>query len=338
MPPSTFPGRFPTTRLRRLRGAPWIRNLAAEVALLPEHLVPSVILRDDDAPAGPIPAMPGIQRLTTAESVELAIRARAAGVQALAFFPYTSREDRDPEGSKALDPDNLMCRTARAIKKAVPDIGLIGDVALDPYTDHGHDGLLRNGEIVNDGSVAVLTEQATVLAAAGFDILAPSDMMDGRVGAMRKKLDHEGFADRLILSYAVKYASRFYGPYRDAIGSRGVLQGDKRTYQMDPRNSEEGMREVTLDLAEGADMVMVKPGMPYLDMVRRTKETFNIPVAVFQVSGEYAMLRCAADEGAFSFEDAALEALYSFRRAGADMIITYYGVEAAEWLADRLTR
>lgn len=327
-----YPGRFPTSRPRRLRETPWVRELAAETDLGPRHLIQAVILREDDAPAGPVPAMAGVTRSTPDEAVSVARRAHDAGIKALALFPHTGPKHRDSEGTEALNPDNLMCRAARAIKDAVPGIGLIGDVALDPYTDHGHDGLLRDGEIVNDGTVAILTEQATVLASAGYDVLAPSDMMDGRVGAIRKKLDHEGFADRLILSYAIKYASKFYGPYRDAIGSRGVLQGDKRTYQMDPRNSEEGMREATLDLAEGADMLMVKPGMPYLDMVRRTKETFGVPVAAFQVSGEYAMLRCAADEGAFDFEDAALEALWCFRRAGADMVISYYATDAAEWL------
>ncbi|WP_370335847.1 porphobilinogen synthase [Parvularcula marina] len=329
---NSFPGRFPATRLRRLRGQGWIRDLAAEAELAPRHLIQAVILREDDAPAGPIPAMEGIKRASVNDAVEMAQNAWKNGIKALALFPHTGKEARDPEGTAALDSDNLMCRAARAIKDAVPQIGLIGDVALDPYTDHGHDGLLRDGEIVNDGTVAVLTEQAVVLASAGYDVLAPSDMMDGRIGAIRKKLDHEGFTDRMILSYAVKYASKFYGPYRDAIGSRGVLQGDKRTYQMDPRNSAEGNREVTLDLAEGADMVMVKPGMPYLDMIARTKAAFNVPVAAFQVSGEYAMLRCAAAEGAFDFEDAALEALTCFRRAGTDMIISYYATDAAGWL------
>ncbi|MEM9232954.1 MAG: porphobilinogen synthase, partial [Pseudomonadota bacterium] len=250
-----FPGRFPASRPRRLRQAGWIRDLTAETELSPRHLIQAVILREDEAEAGPVPAMAGVSRSSVQESVQVAKRAWAAGIKALALFPHTGEDQRDPEGTAALDSNNLMCRAARAIKDSVPQIGLIGDVALDPYTDHGHDGLLRDGEIVNDATVAVLTEQAIVLAAAGYDTLAPSDMMDGRVGAIRKKLDHEGFMDRLILSYAVKYASKFYGPYRDAIGSRGVLQGDKRTYQMDPRNSHEGAREVTLDLAEGADMV-----------------------------------------------------------------------------------
>lgn len=332
MTDSAFPGRFPSSRPRRLRQSQWTREIAAETALASQHLIQALVLREDQANHGPIPAMSGVFRYSIDEAVEYARRSRAAGISALALFPHTGREDRDAEGTKALDGNNLMARAARAIKAEVPDIGLIGDVALDPYTEHGHDGLLRDGEIVNDATVAVLTEQATVLASAGFDVIAPSDMMDGRIGAIRRKLDHEGFADRLILSYAVKYASKFYGPYRDAIGSRGVLEGDKRTYQMDPRNADEGLREVTMDLAEGADIVMVKPGLPYLDMVTRIKARFQVPVAAFQVSGEYAMLRGAADNGAFDFQEAALEALMCFRRAGADMIISYYATDAAEWI------
>ncbi|WOI52377.1 porphobilinogen synthase [Parvularcula sp. LCG005] len=328
-----FSGRFPTTRLRRTRQAQWIRQLVAESHINPQDLVQAVILREDDAPSGPITAMDGILRSSVDEAVEMAKRAAAVGVPALALFPYTSVEDRDATGSGALSSDNLMARAARAIKKAVPEIGLIGDVALDPYTDHGHDGLLRDGVILNDETVALLCQQAVVLAEAGFDVVAPSDMMDGRIGAIRMALDKAGYQDRLILSYAVKYASRFYGPYRDAIGSRGVLQGDKRTYQMDPRNSAEGLREAAMDVQEGADMLMVKPGLPYLDLVRRVKDAFAVPVAAFQVSGEYAMLRCAAEAGAFDFEAAALEALHCFRRAGADMIISYYAIDAAGWIA-----
>jgi porphobilinogen synthase len=306
--------------------------MVAETNLTPANLVQAVILREDDAPAGPIPAMAGVTRSTVEEAVGIARRARDLAVPALALFPYTDASARSPDGAAALDADNLMARAARALKREVPELGLIGDVALDPYTDHGHDGLLRDGVIVNDETVGILSEQAVVLAEAGFDVVAPSDMMDGRVGAIRAALDRSGFEDRLILSYAVKYASRFYGPYRDAIGSRGVLQGDKRTYQMDPRNAAEGLREVTLDLAEGADMVMVKPGLPYLDMIARVKQAFPVPVAAFQVSGEYAMLRCAADQGAFEFEAAALEALTGFRRAGADLVISYYALDAASWL------
>lgn len=327
-----FPGRFPGTRLRRLRQAEFIRELVAEASLRPQNLIQAVILRAEDAPAGPIPAMPGIMRVTATEAVDVAKAARDAGIQALALFPYTSTADRDPAGSGALRPDSVMCRSAQAIKAAVPEIGLIGDVALDPYTDHGHDGLLIDGEIANDATLEILVAQAIVLAGAGFDVLAPSDMMDGRVGAIRTGLDRAGFQNRLILSYAVKYASNFYGPYRDAIGSRGVLRGDKRTYQMDPRNAAEGLREVELDIAEGADLVMVKPGLPYLDLVAAVKQRFGVPVFAFQVSGEYAMLRLAADAGAFDFSRAGLEALLAFRRAGADAIISYYAIEAARQL------
>ncbi|MGV6819137.1 MAG: porphobilinogen synthase [Parvularcula sp.] len=329
---SNFPGRYPATRLRRLRHAPWVREMVAEARLAPQNLIQAVILRDDTAEAGPIPAMEGVHRLTVEEAVVAAQHAAGLGIPALALFPYTTPADRSADAAHALAPDNLMARAARTIKAAVPEIGLIGDVALDPYTDHGHDGLLKDGVILNDATVDVLRQQAAVLAAAGFDVLAPSDMMDGRVGAIREILDADGFEDRLILSYAVKYASRFYGPYRDAIGSRGVLQGDKRTYQMDPRNAAEGLREVELDLAEGADMVMVKPGLPYLDMVTRVKDRFSVPVTAFQVSGEYAMLRAASAAGAFDFKEAALEALVAFRRAGADTIISYYASDAAEWL------
>lgn len=328
----SFPGRFPNTRLRRTRSARWIRQVVAETDISASDLVQAVILRDDATPTGPVPAMEGVKRLTVEEAVEAAATAKAAGIPALALFPFTSETDRDAKGTKALSPDNLMAKAGRAIKAAVPEIGLIGDVALDPYTDHGHDGLLHGDHIVNDETVAILAEQAVVLADAGYDVVAPSDMMDGRIASIRQALDRSGYTERLILSYAVKYASHFYGPYRDAIGSRGILQGDKQTYQMDPRNAREGLREVELDIAEGADMVMVKPGLPYLDMVTRVKDAFGVPTAAFQVSGEYAMLRCAADAGAFDFKPAALETLRSFKRAGADIIISYYATGAADWL------
>ena len=329
-----YTGRYPLARPRRLRGAPWVRRLVAETRLSPADLVQAVILREPDAPASPVPAMPGVVRVTPREAVEVARDAAALGVPALALFPYTDASARDAEGTGALSDENLMCRAARAIKRDVPEVGLIGDVALDPYTEHGHDGLLRDGVVVNDETVDVLARQAVVLARAGFDVVAPSDMMDGRVGAIRAGLDEAGFEDRLILSYAVKYASRFYGPYRDAIGSRGVLQGDKRTYQMDPANTDEGLREAAMDLAEGADMLMVKPGMPYLDVLSRVKAAFGVPTVAFQVSGEYAMLACAAEAGAFDRREAGLEALACFKRAGADAVISYYALEAARWLAE----
>lgn len=301
--------------------------------MAPADLIQAVILREPDADAGPVPAMPGVMRVTPREAVAVAKEAQSLGVPALALFPYTGADQRDEEGTRALADDNLMCRAARMIKEAVPAIGLIGDVALDPYTEHGHDGLVVNGDIVNDDTVAVLAKQAVVLAEAGFDVLAPSDMMDGRVGAIRAALDEAGFEDRAILSYAVKYASRFYGPYRDAIGSRGVLQGDKRTYQMNPANTDEAMREAALDIAEGADMLMVKPGLPYLDVIARVKAAFGVPTVAFQVSGEYAMLACAAEAGAFDYREAGLETLMSFKRAGADAVISYYANRAAGWLA-----
>ena len=329
-----YTGRYPSARPRRLRGAAWARDLVAETRLSPADLVQAVILREEDAPAGPVPAMPRVARATPEEAVGIARRAHALGLPALALFPHTGPDARDAAGSAALDEANLMCRAARAIKQAIPQVGLIGDVALDPYTSHGHDGLMEDGGIVNDATVAVLAEQAVVLARAGFDTLAPSDMMDGRVGAIRAALDEAGYADRLILSYAVKYASRFYGPYRDAIGSRGVLRGDKRTYQMDSANTDEALREAALDVAEGADMLMVKPGMPYLDVLSRVKAAFGVPVVAFQVSGEYAMLACAAEGGAFDWRDAAMEALACFKRAGADAVISYYAAEAAGWLAE----
>ncbi len=277
--------------------------------------------------------MPGVFRLSTDQAVEAAKEARDLGIPALALFPYTDIKDRTPSGEEALNPDNLMCRAARAIKKEVPEVGLMADVALDPYTDHGHDGLLRDNEILNDETVEVLIKQAVIEAEAGFDIIAPSDMMDGRVGAIRAGLDRAGHQNVQIMAYAAKYASAFYGPYRDAIGSSGVLKGDKRTYQMDPANSDEALREVALDIAEGADSVMVKPGMAYLDIVRRIKDTFKVPTFAFQVSGEYAMLMAAAQNGWLDGDAAMLESLLAFKRAGADGIITYFAPKAARLLS-----
>ncbi len=307
--------------------------MVRENRLAASDFIQAVILREEDDPAE-IRAMRGVTRSTVAEAVELARRAKGLGVPALALFPYTAAADRDAEGSGAFAADNLMGRAGRAIKEAVPDMLLIGDVALDPYTDHGHDGLMDDaGRILNDETVEALCRQALTLAKVGYDIVAPSDMMDGRVGALRQALDAQGREEVLILSYAVKYASRFYGPYRDAVGSGGALRGDKKTYQMDPGNAEEGLREAALDVAEGADLLMVKPGLPYLDMIRRVKDAFGLPTVAFQVSGEYAMLRAAADQGAFDFTPALLENLMCFRRAGADAVITYAAIDAAEALA-----
>lgn len=315
-----------------MRGADWSRRLMAETSLSNDDFIWAIVLKDGESLREPVDAMPGAFRLSPDEAVKAAREARDLGIPALALFPYTDAAGRTPDGKEALNPDNLMCRAARAIKQEVPDIGLMADVALDPYTDHGHDGLMQDGVILNDETVEVLVKQAVVEAEAGFDIIAPSDMMDGRVGAIRQGLDKAGYQNVQIMAYAAKYASAFYGPYREAIGSAGVLKGDKRTYQMDPANTDEALREVGLDLAEGADSVMVKPGMPYLDIVRRVKETYAVPTYVFQVSGEYAMIKAAAQNGWLDGERAMLESLMAFKRAGANGIITYFALEAAKAL------
>ncbi|MEM7740140.1 MAG: porphobilinogen synthase [Pseudomonadota bacterium] len=326
-------GTFPTTRLRRLRRTAALRNLNRETALHPGFFIQATILRENDDPAV-IDGMSGIERQTIDQACALAVSAKSKRIGGLALFPYTKPSDRNSAGSAAFDPSNLMCRAAEAIKKAVPDVLLIGDVALDPYTDHGHDGLMDDsGTIINDETVEKLREQALVLARSGFDIVAPSDMMDGRIGEIRRFLDAQGCTETAILSYAVKYASAFYGPYRNAVGSSGVLKGDKATYQMDPANALEGLREAALDTQEGADMLMVKPGLPYLDMVTRVKESFGLPTVAFQVSGEYAMMRSAADAGALDFDRALMESLTCFRRAGADAVITYAAMKAADLLS-----
>jgi porphobilinogen synthase len=325
--------KFPQTRLRRLRATEWSRRLHAETRLSPSDLIWAIVLRDGHGTKEPIPSMPGVSRLSIDEAAKAAREAKSLGIPALALFPFTDVKDRSADARLALDPDNLMCRAAKTIKDAVPDIGLMADVALDPYTDHGHDGLMRDGVIVNDETVKVLVEQAVVEAGAGFDIIAPSDMMDGRVGAIRKGLDEAGFADVQIMAYAAKYASAFYGPYRDAIGSSGVLKGDKKTYQMDPANSDEALREVAMDIAEGADSVMVKPALAYLDIISRVKREFRMPTFAFQVSGEYAMAKAAAQLGWLDGEKILIEMLLSIRRAGADGVISYYAAEAARALA-----
>ncbi|MEM8773218.1 MAG: porphobilinogen synthase [Pseudomonadota bacterium] len=324
--------RFPALRLRRPRAADWSRRLFAETTLSVNDLIQAIIIKDGAGVREPVEAMPGIFRLSPDEAVKAALEAHGLGLPAIALFPYTDASNRSPNGAEALNPNNVMCRTARAIKDAVPEIGLLGDVALDPYTDHGHDGLMENGEIVNDATLDMLVRQAVVEAEAGFDIIAPSDMMDGRVGAIRENLDSAGFSSVQIMSYSAKYASAFYGPYREAIGSAGVLQGDKRTYQMNAANSDEALREVALDLAEGADSVMVKPGLAYLDIITRIKETFGAPTFVFQVSGEYAMIKSAADKGWIDGDAAMFESLLAFKRAGATGIITYFGIDAAKKL------
>jgi porphobilinogen synthase len=276
--------------------------------------------------------MPGVERLSVDNAVREAVRAAQLDIPCLALFPYTDPKLRDETGSEALNPENLVCQAIRAIKKEVPEIGILCDVALDPYTSHGHDGLLHGSEIVNDETVEVLVKQALVEAEAGCDIIAPSDMMDGRVGAIRAALDAAGRTDVQIMAYAAKYASAFYGPFRDAVGSAKTLSGDKRTYQMDPGNTDEALREVELDIAEGADMVMVKPGMPYLDVLQRVKETFGVPTFAYQVSGEYAMIQAAAQNGWLDGERAMLESLTAFKRAGADGVLTYFALVVAQKL------
>jgi porphobilinogen synthase len=319
-----------TVRPRRNRKSEWARRLVRENVLTTDDLIWPMFVVDGHNSRTPIASMPGVDRLTVDQVVREAERATKLDIPCIALFPYTEPSLRDEQGSEALNPDNLVCQSVRAIKKEFPDIGVLCDVALDPFTSHGHDGLIADGKILNDETVAVLVRQALAQAEAGCDVIAPSDMMDGRVGAIREALDDEGFVDVQIMSYAAKYASAFYGPFRDAIGSAKTLTGDKRTYQMDSANSDEALREVELDLAEGADMVMVKPGMPYLDIVRRVKDTFAMPTFVYQVSGEYAMIAGAARNGWIDGERAMMEALLGFKRAGADGILTYFAPQAAE--------
>ena len=327
-----FPQAFPATRMRRLRQSPWIRSLVAENTLTPADLVWAIFVHDGEGRV-PVGSLPGIDRLSVAECANAARRASELGIPAIALFPYIGPEGKDATGSGALDPDGLVPRALRAMKDAAPEVGLITDVALDAYTSHGHDGLLdEDGTIPNDATVEKLVIQALAHAAAGADIVAPSDMMDGRIGAIRTAFDEEGFTNMMILAYAAKYASGFYGPYRDAIGSAKSLKGDKKTYQQDPANSDEALREVALDLAEGADMVMVKPGLPYLDIVHRVATTFGVPTLAYQVSGEYAQITAAARNGWIDGDRVMMESLMCFKRAGASGIITYFAEEAAEKL------
>lgn len=328
-------GRFPATRLRRNRHDAWTRRLVAEAHLSVNDLIWPIFLIDGERQQTEVAAMPGVNRVTVdllPGHVEDAVR---LGVPAIALFPATPSEHKDADGTEATNPENLVCRAARLLKREFPDTGLIGDVALDPYTDHGHDGVIRDGYVANDESLAVLTRQALVQAEAGIDVLAPSDMMDGRVGAIREALDGQGLIHTRIMSYAAKYASAFYGPFRDALGNAGSLKGDKKTYQMDPANSDEAMREVELDLLEGADMIMVKPGMPYLDIVRRVRERFACPTFAYQVSGEYSMIAAASDRGWLDRRQAMLESLIAFKRAGASGVLTYFAVEAARALLEK---
>ncbi|MEH2518168.1 porphobilinogen synthase [Bradyrhizobium sp. AZCC 1610] len=319
-------------RPRRNRKAEWARRLVRENVLTTDDLIWPMFVVDGNNARTPVTSMPGVDRLTVDQAVRDAERAMKLNIPCIALFPYTEPSLRDEIGSEALNPNNLVCQSVRAIKKEFPELGVLCDVALDPFTSHGHDGLIEDGKILNDETVAVLVRQALVQAEAGCDVIAPSDMMDGRVGAIRKALDDAGFLDVQIMSYAAKYASAFYGPFRDAIGSAKTLTGDKRTYQMDSANSDEALREVELDIAEGADMVMVKPGMPYLDVVRRVKDTFSMPTFVYQVSGEYAMIAAASSKGWIDGDRAMMESLLGFKRAGADGILTYFAPKAAERL------
>ena len=317
-------------RPRRNRKADWTRRLLRENVLTVDDLIWPLFVADDTR--SPVASMPGVERLSIDEAVRSAERAAKLEIPCLALFPYTNPDLRDHDGTEALNPENLVCRAVRAIKKAVPEIGILCDVALDPYTSHGHDGLLRDGVIANDETVAMLAKQALVEAEAGADIIAPSDMMDGRIGAIREALDKAAFTEVSIMAYAAKYASAFYGPFRDAVGSSATLVGDKRTYQMDAANSDEALREVELDIAEGADMVMVKPGMPYLDVLRRIKDTFAMPTFAYQVSGEYAMIMAAAQNGWLDGDRAMMESLIACKRAGACGVLTYFAPRVAEKL------
>src|SRR3954470_10830638 len=335
--PATSPtpwGQYPQTRLRRLRRYNWSRRLVPQQQLCTDDLILPLFVHEGKRPREPIASMPGIDRLSVDLAVETAGTAISLGIPAIALFPAIHPGKKTADAIEATNTQNLVCRAVRAVKAAHGDaIGVICDVALDPYTSHGHDGLIRDGYVINDETIDVLCRQALVQAEAGCDVIAPSDMMDGRVGRIRRALDEAGFERVSILAYAAKYASAFYGPFRDAVGSgKNLAGGDKRTYQMDPANSDESIREVALDIAEGADFVMVKPGMPYLDIIHRVKETFGVPTFAYQVSGEYAMLCAAAQNGWLDREKCVLESLLSFKRAGADAILTYFALEAAKLL------
>ncbi len=325
-------GQFPSTRMRRNRYDAWTRRLVAENALSADDLIWPIFIIEGSGLTTDVGSMPGVQRVTLdrlARHVEPALQ---YGIPAVALFPATPPEKKDAEGTEATNPENLMCSAARLLKREFPELGLVGDVALDPYTDHGHDGVIRDNYVANDESLRVLTRQAVNQAEAGIDIIAPSDMMDGRVGAIRGALDEAGLIHTRIMSYAAKYASAFYGPFREAVGSGGSLKGDKKTYQMDPANSDEALREVELDLREGADMVMVKPGLPYLDIVRRVKDRFGVPTFAYQVSGEYAMVMAAVQNGWLEYQRAMMETLMAFKRAGCSGVLTYFAPEAAKLL------
>jgi porphobilinogen synthase len=324
---------YPALRMRRNRKSAWARALVAENALSVSDLIWPIFVIEGQGRTEGISSMPGVLRYSIDLAVKQAAEAARLGIPLIALFPNTEMALRTEDGREAVNADNLICRAVRAIKKAVPEIGILCDVALDPYTSHGHDGLIEHGRILNDETVAVLTQQALVQAEAGCDVIAPSDMMDGRIGVVRQVLERNGHQDVQIMAYSAKYASGFYGPFREAVGSGGILKGDKRSYQMDPANSDEALREVALDLAEGADMVMVKPGMPYLDIIARVKREFGVPTFAYQVSGEYAMLMAAIERGWLDGAKVIPESLLAFKRAGADGVLSYFALDMAKKLA-----
>jgi porphobilinogen synthase len=323
---------FPATRMRRNRKATWSRALIAENTLQSSDLIWPMFVIDGENTKDAVPSMPGVERYSVDLAVKKAAEAAALGIPLIALFPNTKQALRTADAREALNKENLVCRAVRAIKAAVPEIGIMCDVALDPYTSHGHDGLMEDDEIINDASVEILVKQALLQAEAGCDIVAPSDMMDGRIGAIRQALEAHGHSHVQIMAYSAKYASGFYGPFRDAVGSSGTLIGDKRTYQMDPANTDEALREVGLDISEGADMVMIKPGMPYLDVLARVKQTFGVPTFAYQVSGEYSMLMAAFERGWLDPKKVIPESLMAFKRAGADGILTYFALDVAREL------
>lgn len=320
---------YPACRPRRLRSSAWLRDMVAEHRLDTSDLIlPAFVIEGNDT-SQVIESMPGVERLSIDRLCTLAVRVRDTGIPAMALFPAVEDSKKNPDGAEALNPDNLVCRAIAAVKDAVPEIGLIADVALDPYTSHGHDGIMDGDIIANDATIEILDQQAVTLANAGADVIAPSDMMDGRIGRIRGALDAKKHEDVKIMSYAAKYASAFYGPFRDAVQSGDFLKGDKKTYQMDPRNKAEAFREIAMDIAEGADMVMVKPGTPYLDIIARSYDRFPTPLFAYHVSGEYAMLRAASEKGWLDYETCMMETLLAFKRAGCRGILTYCALDAA---------
>ena len=325
---------FPSTRMRRNRRTPWLRNLVRENTLTPADLIWPIFVVGGTGERQTIDSMPGVERLSVDLVVQAVKDARDLGIPMVAIFPFIEENLKTPDAAEAWNNDNLVCRAVRVIKDAVPDIGVMCDVALDPFNSDGHDGIVMGEKILNDETVELLVKQSINQANAGCDVIAPSDMMDGRILALRNGLDTTGYEDVAIMSYAAKYASGFYGPFRDAVGSGGALKGDKKTYQMDPANTDEAMREVSLDISEGADMVMVKPGLPYLDIIRRVKDTFAMPTFAYNVSGEYAMMRGAGDAGWLDYDVVMMETLIGFKRAGADGVLTYHAIDAAKILND----